>query len=656
MILNVMKLLRQRTAGVAIIVALSTPLLIGFVALAVDVGYWYQQQETLQSAADAAAVSAAQAEINYSDYIASEIKAGSTTASASSLTTSYALPFALSAANSASNSEFLLTTSTLTLTAGGSTSDFDATSGVIPWTATATIPRASFFSRVSGMGVAGVLPGSQSASATVEIIQQPWPLCALVNGVISVTGGAKFVAQNCGIYENTVSSTAACNTTNTMSTSGSGEIEGQTVATTANCVIPNANGGNGKIQTLGGQGASTSQAASADPLAGMNTSDTSTTSFLPWAPSPSLPGWAGGTVNTLQPLPTNTPAYLIACALQYTNAVCDVQPGNYNTINASNNTKTLVLNDNTTTGRTYVQGAVTTNGTGVTMNGMEYYMTGDASFAGGTLSIGSGAASIVSAIFTDSVQITTASASFNSGFYEFTTGASSQQNTTANGCSDSSCSKGALNIGSGSATLGGLTGQPNTYFFDGGLTLSSSSGSIIFLNPGIYYIRNGNFIVTSGVSVIGVGVTIVLEGSGSTGASFQVGGSSSLNLSAPTSNCVSPSSFPEPTYDGIWPTNAPYDGTNGEGICGIAIYQDRADTAGDTIDEGTATSFTGGIYAPNATLTIQGTGALNISAPAGTPGLEVKSVSDSGSGNITLKAKTSTGSDFVPANIPMLVQ
>ncbi len=59
LIRNVWRLLRQRHATVAWMVALSTPVLIGATGFAVDVGYWYQQQESAQSAADAAALSAA---------------------------------------------------------------------------------------------------------------------------------------------------------------------------------------------------------------------------------------------------------------------------------------------------------------------------------------------------------------------------------------------------------------------------------------------------------------------------------------------------------------------------------------------------------------------------------------------------------------------
>lgn len=59
------RLLRLRTAGVALIIGLSAPLLMAATGLALDVGYWFQTQTSLQSAADAAAEAAANAEITY---------------------------------------------------------------------------------------------------------------------------------------------------------------------------------------------------------------------------------------------------------------------------------------------------------------------------------------------------------------------------------------------------------------------------------------------------------------------------------------------------------------------------------------------------------------------------------------------------------------
>jgi Flp pilus assembly protein TadG len=51
--------LLDRAGTVALVIALSTPLLIAVTGLSIDAGYWYQAEESLQSAADAAALAAA---------------------------------------------------------------------------------------------------------------------------------------------------------------------------------------------------------------------------------------------------------------------------------------------------------------------------------------------------------------------------------------------------------------------------------------------------------------------------------------------------------------------------------------------------------------------------------------------------------------------
>lgn len=58
-ILRIVSALRDRRAAVAIIVALTAPVLVGFSALAVDGTYWYGTHEALQTAADAGALAAA---------------------------------------------------------------------------------------------------------------------------------------------------------------------------------------------------------------------------------------------------------------------------------------------------------------------------------------------------------------------------------------------------------------------------------------------------------------------------------------------------------------------------------------------------------------------------------------------------------------------
>ena len=56
--------IRRRRAAIALIVALSAPVLVGFGAMAVDLTYWYGTQESLQTAADAGALAAVRTNSN----------------------------------------------------------------------------------------------------------------------------------------------------------------------------------------------------------------------------------------------------------------------------------------------------------------------------------------------------------------------------------------------------------------------------------------------------------------------------------------------------------------------------------------------------------------------------------------------------------------
>ena len=173
-------LLSNRRAGIALIVALSAPLLIAATGLSVDVGYWYQEQESLQSAADAAAYAAATADLDY----------GATNAQSAG-------PFALAAANNATHNQFGLTSSTLTLTLTPAASG--ASPAITIWQASVQIPRGSFFSGVRGPGLPGLSIGTQSAMAKADVVQTAGTDCLMTPGTITVTGGANVTGTNCGI-------------------------------------------------------------------------------------------------------------------------------------------------------------------------------------------------------------------------------------------------------------------------------------------------------------------------------------------------------------------------------------------------------------------------------------------------------------------------
>lgn len=124
--------------------------------------------------------------------------------------------------------------------------------------------------------------------------------------------------------------------------------------------------------------------------------------------------------------------------------------------------------------------------------------------------------------------------------------------------------------GYGSATL-----NPGVY--NGGLTFGN--GMSITLNPGIYYMKGGNFTVANGVTLNGSGVMIYMDNGG---GQFNFQGGGVINMSAPTSG--------------------PY--------AGIVMFQDPNSSKSVSIANGSTTAITGTVYAAGATVSIAG-GAQN---------------------------------------------
>jgi len=154
---------------------------------------------------------------------------------------------------------------------------------------------------------------------------------------------------------------------------------------------------------------------------------------------------------------------------------------------------------------------------------------------------------------------------------------------------------------SGTYTFGDSTGTGGTYYFENGLYMVNSNTNVTF-KPGIYYILNSILWLKGSGTLVGHGVTFVLEG---TSSFILDSNGQSINLAAPDDlttanastlvngtstpandpnydpNCVEPSNFPLSTYTttsttaGVagMPIGWPYDGSDGHGICGVLIYQ-----------------------------------------------------------------------------------
>ncbi|QDV35961.1 hypothetical protein [Tautonia plasticadhaerens] len=109
--------------------------------------------------------------------------------------------------------------------------------------------------------------------------------------------------------------------------------------------------------------------------------------------------------------------------------------------------------------------------------------------------------------------------------------------------------------------------------YNGGVNIGG--GMTITMEPGIYYMRNGDFTVANGARVTGTGVMVYVD-PGSGRINFQGGGV--IRLQAPTSG--------------------PY--------AGVVLYQDRASTRDISIANGTNTTFVGVFYAAGARVSFAG--------------------------------------------------
>lgn len=182
-----------------------------------------------------------------------------------------------------------------------------------------------------------------------------------------------------------------------------------------------------------------------------------------------------------------------------------------------------------------------------------------------------------------------------------------------------------------------------TFFFPNGLTLTGTNT----FGPGIYYF-GGNLSGSGGNALTSTSATLVFVGSATITMTGNGKGNNSdkIALAAPDSSlgnkCL--------TYSQYNNSNTPLadaqtlDGTNGGGICGIAIYQGLNDGSMMTLKGDTGSTITGIIYAPKANLTLSGNGGFAAGAYAagslngqlGTLSVMVNSVTLNGNGRLDL--------------------
>jgi len=600
----------QRRAASAVIIALLMPVLVGTTGLSVDVGYWFQQQESLQSATDAAALAAATAASKYGDTTAASVE-----------------PFALAAANNASNNQFGLTSTTLTVTPGNATTESDGQM-VTMFKASAYIPRLSFLSNASGLGPAA---GNISVSAQAAVVATPQPYCLIATNTtaaeaIYANGSSEIESSTCSYIAN--SSACAGGDSDAIAADPSAQIVAPSISTVG-CTYANTGGGayvgvtsgSASDEATSGYKVTNNSAAAADPLASMGSPPT-----WPTMPSPGS-GYTNIGSDISYSLPTGT-RNGVTCG-NY-NAVCTVVSGNYSGLN-SINANSLQFN--------YPSGGTTKiiggfgGGSGVqqalVLNAANYDISGPTNGSG---QVDGWAMEINTPSFT----VAGGTDEFDGGMYLDGSGAVTTFGTGTYMFSSYSSGTAALDDKNSNITFSG-----GTYWFNGGLTVEGN-GTVSF-GPGIYYIENGNLNFMAGSHVTSNGATFVLEN----GAGYELnGGTVATNMTAPTTNCVQPSSYPNILYA---------DGTNGEGICGVLIYQTRDDATADAVNAGANSTMNGIIYAPDGALSVTGGATLAAADSSQTFALIINTISATGGTKVLTSLASGSSLGSGSATTTMLV-
>jgi Putative Flp pilus-assembly TadE/G-like len=142
--------------------------------------------------------------------------------------------------------------------------------------------------------------------------------------------------------------------------------------------------------------------------------------------------------------------------------------------------------------------------------------------------------------------------------------------------------------GSKQSDSGAPTVMLNPGWYNNGLHVTANQ--VVTLNPGVYYIdgNGGNLQIDSGAVVNGTGVTFVLTSSSGKSNSYPsvaINGSSSVNITAPTS-----------------------DSALGTDSSGVAIFEDPKASGNLTINGNSNTYFGGAIVAPSVAINFSGTG------------------------------------------------
>ena len=561
------------------------PVLIGFAALAVDGGYWIGTQEALQSQANAGAISAVRAET----YGLTSTTAIDAVAQTNALQANSDVPTATVATTLSAGSAKVTSRNGAPVYLARALGVKDFTLG-----ATATAGGAPINETVNGCLIAF------STSAAEAIY---------------VTGGASIVGNNCGVISNSTASSSSNGQNNAIVAEPSAQIIAPEIMA-AGGIYADTNGkayigaGTGKTGVVEQNGS-----PAADPLASMGNAPP-----LPAMPADPPNGTATNISSSGQSF-GYSPWTQSWGGCTDSSGDCYVNAGNFNGFNVSIHsfefrTGTSTPNGNsvfTITGMvdvgtygpsdmqagTYYLSGASTNGT-ISNYALETNVPSFSIADGSTVYLNGGA---------DLHGYQGSPFTIGSGFYYFDA-ASGQDAFTAN--------------------VPDLQFDGGTYIFNGPVNISAADN--VSFGPGIYIFANGNLTVGGGASITSNGATFVfIDGAG---FSFN-GGSQGIDMVAPSTNCVPPSQYPETKYAQA----SPFDGTNGQGICGIVFYQARNDAAVDSLAGSASIGIDGVIYAPATNLSLSGDASISAGPSSGTgPGLGilVNTIALTGSASVTL--------------------
>ncbi len=326
------KILKDQTGQVLVMTALSMTVLVGFLALAIDVGMLFRAKRNMQIAADAAAIAGA-LDYKYNSSVSSAQAAGEAAATANGLTATGTCP---------------ISDPTKTYVCINIPPVYGANAGVSGFVeALVTQPnRTIFMPMVSHSSNSVVAVGARAVAGSTTSSACIWTL-AKSGKDISLTGSGSIIAKKCGIYDDS-------NASDALTLTGSGSVSAKSIGIAGNYSVT----GSGSVSP---NPPTTGIAPAADPLSTLS--------------APTITGGScTGTLAACNPSNSGTGNLVVS-------------PGNYTSISNSG-TGTVTLSP----GNYVITGNLTNSGSGSLILGAGNYSIGGnfSSSASSSITLGAG--------------------------------------------------------------------------------------------------------------------------------------------------------------------------------------------------------------------------------------------------------------------------